>query len=218
MSANLPPNDHLVAIPASAFAYASIADLIRETVVPAQAQAAIKCLSICKCDRQYAAGRPHCGCDHRLKAAHLVVVALGTVRVAKLAKVIPAKQARRVMLKTARALRAMEAIFPFEDVRRVRTMAEQIADTLQVHRSGGKRNPGREAAVRQAHVLLTMFGKRPLGCTPAGPWHRLARILYAAEGAPDLLPTMKKLHGELSLKPEADVRKLSAGVGQTEQK
>jgi hypothetical protein len=191
--------NHIVAIPDGAYAYDGIEDMIRKTVVPAQAQAAIKCLSVCKCDRQYAAGRPHCGCDRRLKAAHLVVAALTTVRVSKLAKVIPAKPARTVMRRAAEALADMEAILPaIEDIGRVRKIAEQLADALKVNRSGGKRNPGREAAGRQAHMLLTMFGSAALGCTEDGPWHRLARILYAPDdSAPNLLPTIRKLHKEL---------------------
>jgi hypothetical protein len=168
-------------------------------------RAVLECLSVCECIRQRAAtdDQPTCRCDRLLTAANHVIVALRTVRAAKLAEdakaVTPAKRARDIMTKAAHALRSVERVLPLEDVSRVRAMIDGIAATFPVQRrSGGRRYPGRDAAVRQAYILLGMFGKEPPGCTPTGPWHRLACVLYAADDAPNLLPTMKKLRDELS--------------------
>ena len=144
-------------------------------------RAVLECLSVCECIRQRAAtdDRPTCRCDRLLTAANHVIVALRTVRAAKLAEdakaVTPVKQARDIMTKAAHALRSVESSVP-PPRRRVPGSRDDRGDeaaTFPVRRrSGGRRYPGRDAAVRQAYVLIGMFGKGPPACTPTGPWHK----------------------------------------------
>lgn len=136
--------------------------------------------------------------------------AFNMVRGAKQAKLYPAKEQIAKLSKTAQALRMIEEskgdghigflILPklsIEEIRRDSREIEWLAGALSTAKTGGKRNVGREVAVREAYGLLTDFsnGKSP-GCTRDGRWHEVANILYAT--GDDLFPTMRKLHKFLS--------------------
>jgi hypothetical protein len=138
-----------------------------------------------------------------------VISAFIAVRGAKLVpkKIPTAKMVRERLRKAERVLRMIEQakgdlvgdlILPtvtVQEIRRHRQEIERWAGALAVSRTGGKRNLGREAAVREAYSLLTNFSTRP-GCTRDGPWHEDANILHATSD--DLFATMRKLQKSLS--------------------
>jgi hypothetical protein len=138
-----------------------------------------------------------------------VISAFLAVRGAKLVpqKIPTAKMVRERLRKAERVLRMLEQakgdlvgdlILPTvtgQEIRQHRQEIERWAGALAVSRTGGKRNLGREAAVREAYRLLTDFSTRP-GCTRDGPWHEVANILHATSD--DLFATMRKLQKSLS--------------------
>ena len=130
--------------------------------------------------------------------------AFNAVRGAKLAKIYSATEVRHKFSEVVRALRVIEEakgeifldtlLLPELSVQRIgqnrRDFKRWAAGPMS--RSGGKRNIGREVAVTEAFELLIDFGKgkRP-GCTREGPWHAVAKTLYATEDG--LYSTMLKM-------------------------